>query len=78
LRDAGTGGARAARRTADRLLGDLGLAERRDAAPLLLSGGQQQRVALARAMAFRCRPRWASRICSPAAGARSERRSRSR
>jgi len=42
---------RAARRTADRLLGDLGLAERRNAAPLLLSGGQQQRVALARAMA---------------------------
>jgi putative ABC transport system ATP-binding protein len=42
---------RAARRTADGLLGDLGLAERRNAAPLLLSGGQQQRVALARAMA---------------------------
>jgi putative ABC transport system ATP-binding protein len=44
-------GRRAARRTADRLLGDLGIAERRNAAPLLLSGGQQQRVALARAMA---------------------------
>ena len=33
------------------MLGDLGLAERRNAAPLLLSGGKQQRVALARAMA---------------------------
>lgn len=41
----------AARRAASRLLNDLGVAERRNAAPALLSGGQQQRVALARAMA---------------------------
>jgi putative ABC transport system ATP-binding protein len=41
----------AARRAASRLLNELGLAERRNAAPALLSGGQQQRVALARAMA---------------------------
>lgn len=41
----------AARRAAGRLLNDLGVAERRNAAPALLSGGQQQRVALARAMA---------------------------
>ena len=36
---------------ARRLLDDLGLAERADAAPHQLSGGQQQRVALARALA---------------------------
>jgi putative ABC transport system ATP-binding protein len=42
---------RDARRSADRLLNDLGIAERRGAAPILLSGGQQQRVALARALA---------------------------
>jgi putative ABC transport system ATP-binding protein len=42
---------RAARRAAIGLLEELGVAERRDAAPALLSGGQQQRVALARAMA---------------------------
>lgn len=41
----------AARRAASRLLNELGVAERRNAAPALLSGGQQQRVALARAMA---------------------------
>jgi putative ABC transport system ATP-binding protein len=41
----------AARRTANRLLSELGIAQRRDAGPALLSGGQQQRVALARAMA---------------------------
>ncbi len=41
----------AARRAASRLLNDVGIAERQNAAPALLSGGQQQRVALARAMA---------------------------
>jgi putative ABC transport system ATP-binding protein len=41
----------AARRAAGALLEELGVAERRNAAPTLLSGGQQQRVALARAMA---------------------------
>ena len=40
-----------ARRTAAALLEDLGVAERRRAAPGRLSGGQQQRVALARALA---------------------------
>jgi putative ABC transport system ATP-binding protein len=40
-----------ARRTADELLGELGVGERRGAAPVQLSGGQQQRVALARALA---------------------------
>jgi putative ABC transport system ATP-binding protein len=40
-----------ARRTADELLSDLGVGDRRDAAPVQLSGGQQQRVALARALA---------------------------
>src|SRR5690242_13659626 len=40
-----------ARRTAAALLDDLGVAERRWAAPGRLSGGQQQRVALARALA---------------------------
>jgi putative ABC transport system ATP-binding protein len=40
-----------ARRTATRLLDDLGIAEKQDAAPGRLSGGQQQRVALARALA---------------------------
>ncbi len=44
-------GRRSARQTATRLLGELGIAERRDAAPTDLSGGQQQRVALARAIA---------------------------
>jgi putative ABC transport system ATP-binding protein len=42
---------RAARRAAGHLLQELGVSERRHAAPALLSGGQQQRVALARAMA---------------------------
>jgi putative ABC transport system ATP-binding protein len=40
-----------ARRSADELLGDLGIADKHGAAPALLSGGQQQRVALARALA---------------------------
>jgi putative ABC transport system ATP-binding protein len=40
-----------ARRSADELLGELGIADKRSAAPALLSGGQQQRVALARALA---------------------------
>jgi putative ABC transport system ATP-binding protein len=42
---------REARRRAEALLGDLGVAARGDAAPAQLSGGQQQRVALARALA---------------------------
>lgn len=40
-----------ARRCADELLSDLGIADKHGAAPALLSGGQQQRVALARALA---------------------------
>jgi putative ABC transport system ATP-binding protein len=44
-------GRREARRSADELLGDLGIADKHAAAPALLSGGQQQRVALARALA---------------------------
>jgi putative ABC transport system ATP-binding protein len=42
---------REARRSAVRLLQDLGIADKADAAPTLLSGGQAQRVALARALA---------------------------
>jgi putative ABC transport system ATP-binding protein len=42
---------RQARRTARRLLDDLGIGDKADAAPSQLSGGQQQRVALARALA---------------------------
>jgi putative ABC transport system ATP-binding protein len=42
---------REARRSANELLGDLGIAEKQGAAPAELSGGQQQRVALARALA---------------------------
>jgi putative ABC transport system ATP-binding protein len=42
---------REARRTADELLGALGVGDKRAAAPVQLSGGQQQRVALARALA---------------------------
>ena len=42
---------KAARRTAGELLGELGLGDKHDAAPVQLSGGQQQRVALARALA---------------------------
>ncbi len=42
---------REARRSANELLSDLGIAERQGAAPVELSGGQQQRVALARALA---------------------------
>jgi putative ABC transport system ATP-binding protein len=42
---------RDARRTADALLADLGVENRRNSAPALLSGGEQQRVALARALA---------------------------
>jgi putative ABC transport system ATP-binding protein len=44
---------REARRAADELLSDLGIADKRAVAPVLLSGGQQQRVALARALANR-------------------------
>src|SRR5262245_48416710 len=40
-----------ARRSANELLGELGVAEKERAAPVQLSGGQQQRVALARALA---------------------------
>jgi putative ABC transport system ATP-binding protein len=40
-----------ARRTARRLLDDLGIGDKRRTAPSRLSGGQQQRVALARALA---------------------------
>jgi putative ABC transport system ATP-binding protein len=42
---------REARRAANELLSDLGIADKQAAAPALLSGGQQQRVALARALA---------------------------
>ena len=42
---------RDARRTADRLMADLGIENRRNTAPAVLSGGEQQRVALARALA---------------------------
>jgi putative ABC transport system ATP-binding protein len=42
---------RDARRTANRLFADLGIEQRRNAAPAILSGGEQQRVALARALA---------------------------
>jgi putative ABC transport system ATP-binding protein len=42
---------RDARRSANALLSDLGIADKHGAAPVLLSGGQQQRVALARALA---------------------------
>ncbi|MDX6326198.1 MAG: L-cystine transport system ATP-binding protein [Nocardioidaceae bacterium] len=38
---------------AERLLGRVGLAERRDAYPFQLSGGQQQRVGIVRALAMR-------------------------
>jgi putative ABC transport system ATP-binding protein len=44
-------GRKNARRTAGELLGDLGVGDKRAAAPVQLSGGQQQRVALARALA---------------------------
>ena len=44
-------GQKQARETADRLLSDMGIASKRNAAPLLLSGGEQQRVAVARALA---------------------------
>jgi putative ABC transport system ATP-binding protein len=40
-----------ARRSANQLLSDLGIADKHGAAPVQLSGGQQQRVALARALA---------------------------
>ena len=40
-----------ARETASKLLSDLGIGDKYDAAPSQLSGGQQQRVALARALA---------------------------
>jgi putative ABC transport system ATP-binding protein len=46
-------GRREARRSATELLGELGMPEKRGAAPAQLSGGQQQRVALARALANR-------------------------
>jgi putative ABC transport system ATP-binding protein len=42
---------RDARRTAVRLMADLGIENRRNTAPAVLSGGEQQRVALARALA---------------------------
>jgi putative ABC transport system ATP-binding protein len=42
---------RQARRTARRMLDELGIGDKADAAPGQLSGGQQQRVALARALA---------------------------
>ena len=41
---------RDARRSANELLSDLGIADKHGTAPVLLSGGQQQRVALARAL----------------------------
>jgi putative ABC transport system ATP-binding protein len=40
-----------ARRSANDLLSELGIADKHNTAPALLSGGQQQRVALARALA---------------------------
>jgi putative ABC transport system ATP-binding protein len=40
-----------ARRTANELMGELGVGDKHAAAPVQLSGGQQQRVALARALA---------------------------
>jgi putative ABC transport system ATP-binding protein len=40
-----------ARRSANQLLGELGVGDKLAAAPVQLSGGQQQRVALARALA---------------------------
>jgi putative ABC transport system ATP-binding protein len=40
-----------ARRTANELMGELGVGDKYGAAPVQLSGGQQQRVALARALA---------------------------
>jgi putative ABC transport system ATP-binding protein len=40
-----------AHRTADELMGELGVGDKQAAAPAQLSGGQQQRVALARALA---------------------------
>src|SRR5438270_3994445 len=47
-----TGVERAARRSrADEVLGQVGLAERREHLPSRLSGGEQQRVAIARALA---------------------------
>ena len=46
-------GRRDARRSANELLSDLGIAETQAAGPGELSGGQQQRVALARALANR-------------------------
>ncbi|MFJ3747766.1 ABC transporter ATP-binding protein [Streptomyces albidoflavus] len=42
--------ARQARRRALELLGELGVADRRDAYPAVLSGGERQRVAVARAL----------------------------
>jgi putative ABC transport system ATP-binding protein len=50
LRLAGRG-RRKARGTANQLLSELGIGNKRDSAPSLLSGGEQQRVALARALA---------------------------
>ena len=44
-------GRKHARRTASELMYDLGVGDKRAAAPAQLSGGQQQRVALARALA---------------------------
>jgi putative ABC transport system ATP-binding protein len=41
---------REARRSANALLSELGIADKHGTAPVLLSGGQQQRVALARAL----------------------------
>jgi putative ABC transport system ATP-binding protein len=49
----GGAGRKQARARREELLGDLGLAEKAQAAPARLSGGEQQRVALARAMANR-------------------------